>query len=73
MQSRISIIKRLFNNFTSFFTIKEEEPTYCCQECPSIEQYNWMDENIYSTLIAEGKLSQEMIEKHNISIWLIVE
>ena len=58
-----SVITGLYKQLKSFFT-SEEKLTYCCQECPSIEQYKWMDENVYSNLIAAGKLTQETIEKH---------
>ena len=66
-ESKPSWYKSLQNNFVSGFIgslFAEEKPTYCCQECPSVEQYKWMDENVYGPMIAEGKLSQKMIERH---------
>ena len=57
-------IFKLYKKIKSFFTKVEEVEEYCCQECPSIEKYKWMDENVYSNLIAAGKLTQETIEKH---------
>lgn len=56
-------IFKIYTKIKSFFTKVEEVEEYCCQECPSIEMYNEMDE-IYARLIAEGELSQEIIEKH---------
>ena len=60
--TRCSPYSNIYKKIKSFFTKVEEVEEveeYCCQECPSIEQYNWMDENIYNKLIAEGKLTQE--------------
>ena len=36
-------IFKLYEKIKSFFTKVEEVEEYCCQECPSIEQYMWMD------------------------------
>ena len=58
-----SVITGLYKQLKTFFT-SEEKLTYCCQECPKPEQYKWMDENVFGPMIAEGKLSQKMIERH---------
>lgn len=61
---QIDLVKLCYKNLINYIKTFDPREGFYCKQCPCIKRYNWMDKNIYCPLIAEGKLSQEIIENH---------